>query len=157
MSTATRLAPSPAAQPDWKRALCAQTDPSLFFPDGSGGKVKQDKELAKKVCGRCPIRVACLEWALETGQHAGVWGGLDETERRQLVRQRGDARAHAERGQALVRCLDAQEFIERRAAEGASYRTIAGELGVGHSSVGRACELFQAEREDEMAQGVAAA
>ncbi|MBC9730306.1 WhiB family transcriptional regulator [Streptomyces sp. TRM68367] len=37
---------------------------------------------------RCPGRVRCLEWALDTGQSIGIWGGTSETERRALKRWR---------------------------------------------------------------------
>jgi WhiB family redox-sensing transcriptional regulator len=37
----------------------------------------------------------CLNWALETGQDAGVWGGLSEDERRSLKRRRARARARS--------------------------------------------------------------
>ncbi|MDQ0490161.1 hypothetical protein QO019_005042 [Streptomyces thermodiastaticus] len=33
------------------------------------------------------MREQCLEWALETGQSIGVWGGTSETERRALKRR----------------------------------------------------------------------
>ncbi|MGP5295162.1 WhiB family transcriptional regulator, partial [Corynebacterium casei] len=34
----------------------------------------------------------CLKWALESGQDAGVWGGLSEEERRALKRRRNRGR-----------------------------------------------------------------
>ncbi|MGH8885955.1 MAG: WhiB family transcriptional regulator, partial [Egibacteraceae bacterium] len=34
------------------------------------------------VCATCPVPGQCLEWALETGQDAGVWGGKAEDEGR---------------------------------------------------------------------------
>jgi WhiB family redox-sensing transcriptional regulator len=34
------------------------------------------------------VRFPCLEWSLVTFQDAGVWGGLDEEERRQIRRLR---------------------------------------------------------------------
>jgi len=40
------------------------------------------------VCRSCPMRSPCLEWSLATFQDAGVWGGLDEEERRQIRRLR---------------------------------------------------------------------
>jgi len=61
-------------------ALCAQTDPDAFFPDG-GGSVKQ----AKKVCAKCPVVEDCLQWALSTNERFGVWGGKSERERRALT------------------------------------------------------------------------
>ncbi|MGH8887529.1 MAG: WhiB family transcriptional regulator [Egibacteraceae bacterium] len=61
----------------------------MFFPIGSTGPALDQAERAKAVCVDCPVRVECREWALATGQHDGVWGGLTEDERRQLRRQRG--------------------------------------------------------------------
>ena len=43
---------------------------------------------AKAVCSECAVRDACLEWSLATFQDAGVWGGLDEEERRAIRRRR---------------------------------------------------------------------
>jgi len=42
---------------------------------------------AKQVCARCKVSQACLQWALESGQDSGVWGGLSEDERRALKRR----------------------------------------------------------------------
>ena len=41
---------------------------------------------------RCPVVDTCLKWAIETGQDAGVWGGLGEDERRALKRRTARAR-----------------------------------------------------------------
>jgi WhiB family redox-sensing transcriptional regulator len=74
---------------DWRRkAACAGMDPGLFFPIGSSGLAAEQTERAKAVCAGCQVRVKCLEWALATGQHDGVWGGLSEDERRKLRRRR---------------------------------------------------------------------
>jgi WhiB family transcriptional regulator, redox-sensing transcriptional regulator len=35
----------------------------------------------------------CLQWALESGQGDGVWGGLSESERRYLKRRAARSRA----------------------------------------------------------------
>lgn len=64
-------------------ALCAQTDPEIFFPD-RGGSTRS----AKKVCARCPVRDECLEYALEHGERHGIWGGKSERERRKLEGRR---------------------------------------------------------------------
>ena len=50
-------------------------------------------EEAKKVCNRCIVKEPCLAWALESGQDAGVWGGLSEDERRALKRRAARNRA----------------------------------------------------------------
>lgn len=78
---------------DWRhRAACLTEDPELFFPIGNSGPAIAQIEQAKRVCNRCEVSDVCLKWALETGQDAGVWGGLSEDERRSLKRRTAKAR-----------------------------------------------------------------
>lgn len=83
---------------DWRhRAACLTEDPELFFPIGNSGPAIAQVEQAKRVCNRCAVQDICLKWALDTGQDAGVWGGLSEEERRSLKRRTARAqigRAH---------------------------------------------------------------
>lgn len=73
---------------DWRhRAACRDEDPELFFPVGTTGPALVQTADAKAVCARCPVAAECLTWALETGQDAGVWGGMSEDERRALRRR----------------------------------------------------------------------
>ncbi|MFE9816950.1 WhiB family transcriptional regulator [Streptomyces sp. NBC_00236] len=73
---------------NWRMlAACREEDPDLFFPIGSTGPALVQTEDAKAVCRSCPVRQECLRWALDNGQDAGVWGGLDESERRTLKRR----------------------------------------------------------------------
>lgn len=65
-------------------ASCREVDPELFFPTGTTLAAIIQTDQAKAVCAGCPSRQKCLEWALETGQETGVWGGLGEDERRAL-------------------------------------------------------------------------
>lgn len=68
--------------PDWVAdALCAQTDPEIFFPE----KGKSSAE-AKLVCRSCPVAEECLEFAIVTRQKFGVWGGLSPDERSRVRR-----------------------------------------------------------------------
>ena len=79
---------------DWRdKASCRDTSPELFFPIGTTGPALGQMEQAKAVCRRCPVISQCLAWALESGQDAGVWGGLSEDERRALKRRNARARA----------------------------------------------------------------
>lgn len=71
-----------------EHASCLDQDPDLFFPVGSTGSAVAQADRAKAVCTTCPVRGECLRWALDTCQDAGVWGGLDEEERRVIRRQR---------------------------------------------------------------------
>jgi WhiB family redox-sensing transcriptional regulator len=73
----------------WRRsAACRDINLALFFPVGSTGAAIHQIAAAKSVCRECPVRLACLQYALETHQDDGVWGGHDEVERRELRRRR---------------------------------------------------------------------
>ena len=78
---------------EWEEmARCLHHDPDLFFAPGAA-HVRR----AKAICTRCEVRGECLEYALKTRVDSGVWGGMNERERRALLR----------RQPALVRHLDA--------------------------------------------------
>lgn len=78
---------------DWRhQAACLNEDPELFFPVGNTGPALPQIEEAKGVCRRCDVVETCLRWALDTGQDAGVWGGLSEDERRAMKRRNARAR-----------------------------------------------------------------
>ena len=73
---------------DWRHdAACRDSDPELFFPIGNIGPALAQIEDAKQICQICPVMTDCLQWALETGQEAGVWGGASEDERRAMRRR----------------------------------------------------------------------
>lgn len=76
--------PVDPTQERWQElALCATTDPELFFPE-KGGSTRE----AKRVCAKCPVRETCLEAAMDRDERFGIWGGLSERERRRLKIQR---------------------------------------------------------------------
>jgi WhiB family redox-sensing transcriptional regulator len=85
-----------SARVNWRDdAACGHTDPELFFPVSPTGPGLRQIEEAKRICQGCPARSTCLDWALEHGVAAGIWGGATEEERRAirraLVRQRSRA------------------------------------------------------------------
>ena len=72
----------------WRRqARCLGSDPDLFFPLGSTGRPLAQAEMAKALCLGCDVRGLCLQYALETNQVTGVWGGTTEEERKALRRK----------------------------------------------------------------------
>ena len=76
---------------DWRDdSACLDEDPDLFFPIGTTGPALAQIEEAKAVCRRCPVIAVCRQWALDTRQEFGVWGGLSEDELRS-IRRRGQA------------------------------------------------------------------
>jgi len=64
------------------RPRAATSIRSCFFPVGNAGPALLQISQAKQVCAACPARTPCLQWALDSGQEAGVWGGTSEDERR---------------------------------------------------------------------------
>lgn len=69
---------------DWTlQAKCRGMEDALF-PEGA------DQKRARSICMGCPVRTECLAEALDNRIEWGVWGGMTERERRQLLRQRTD-------------------------------------------------------------------
>jgi WhiB family transcriptional regulator, redox-sensing transcriptional regulator len=78
-------------------AGCAGFDTLLFFPETE----RQDAlevTLAKQVCANCPVREPCLEFALQTLQNNGIWGGATEEERTRMKRARRRCVAQSKSG-----------------------------------------------------------
>ncbi|MFI6496848.1 WhiB family transcriptional regulator [Nonomuraea typhae] len=91
-------------RPDWSwqhRAVCKGEDLVLFFgPDGERQPERDVRERkAKAICGGCPVRRECLDYALSRNEKYGFWAGLNEDERASERRRRMKA---ANRGQARM-------------------------------------------------------
>jgi len=69
-------------------ALCAETDPDVWFPEKGGSAAK-----AKATCRACPARDECLAYALEHDIGFGVWAGKTPEERRKLRQRSGRSQA----------------------------------------------------------------
>jgi WhiB family redox-sensing transcriptional regulator len=68
----------------WRQhAACRGLEPEVFYPAS-----EEQTEEAKAICGECPVREPCLDYALANRERDGVWGGATERERRRLIRQR---------------------------------------------------------------------
>lgn len=96
MSRPSRYAPNTADRPPhWSDdAECREHPyPDLWFtePDGDPTAVVE----AKSVCGRCQVQVECGHGALDRREPHGIWGGMDFTERKELIET---AAAAAEKG-----------------------------------------------------------
>ncbi|HEX2153130.1 MAG TPA: WhiB family transcriptional regulator [Acidimicrobiia bacterium] len=74
--------------PHWQDvAACRDSEPSLFFPVGTTGRAVEQIAEAVAICGTCPVQEACLQYAFESNQESGVWGGYAEEDRRRLRRK----------------------------------------------------------------------
>jgi WhiB family redox-sensing transcriptional regulator len=84
-------------------AACKGQDAALWFPrPGRSTAQARAVATAKAVCAGCPVRAACLEWAVQAGERAGIWGGATARERGHLSRtgkkqQRSRRRADPDR------------------------------------------------------------
>ena len=60
-------------------ASCRGVDAELFFP-----ATEEEASAAQSICNTCPVRLACLAFAIERNERFGVWGGLTDKERARL-------------------------------------------------------------------------
>jgi WhiB family redox-sensing transcriptional regulator len=75
------------------RAACRGPESTLFFPPTASER-KEEREAretkAKSICSECCVQRACLEYALDIREPHGIWGGLNEVERKQIAAQRAN-------------------------------------------------------------------
>ena len=87
----TDLSRLPGPQLDkWEWQLlgaCRAQDTELFFhPEGERGPSRSGRERsAKAVCATCPVIASCRAHALAAREPYGVWGGLSETDREEIL------------------------------------------------------------------------
>ncbi len=81
-----------AAEPTWRGSAQCRTENAVHFFAPSHFERKQEKDAresqARALCQACPVRVACLEHSLAVQEPHGIWGGLNELERRRTLRKR---------------------------------------------------------------------
>jgi WhiB family redox-sensing transcriptional regulator len=72
------------------RAACRGPQASVFFPppqfERKDEKLERERR-AKEICVSCSVRKECLEYALRIKEPHGIWGGLNESERKNLLVQ----------------------------------------------------------------------
>ena len=88
MSDVRRL-PGPVADLwDWQlSAACRELPAEMFFhPEGERGSARHNRERrAKAICAACPVRQSCASHALAVREPYGIWGGLGEQERLDIL------------------------------------------------------------------------
>ncbi len=87
-----RLVPDRSTEPGWRGdAQCRAQNAVHFFPPAHFER-KEEKDAregaARSLCRACPVQTACLEYSLAVQEPHGIWGGLNELERRRLLRKR---------------------------------------------------------------------
>ncbi len=83
---------APHYDEEWQqKAACRGPQASLFFPPVTTERKEERlrrEGRAKAVCKPCPVAKECLEYAIRIEEPHGVWGGLNETERKQVLLKR---------------------------------------------------------------------
>ena len=84
-------------------ASCKGRPPRYWFPvvvDGLRVNAGDPYAYGRSICAGCPVADACLAYALEAREKAGLWGGLDPDERHKLTKGRKPARKAPAHGTA---------------------------------------------------------
>ena len=82
---------------EWQlHGRCRGLDSELFFhPDGDRGPTRSARErAAQAICADCPVIAECARQALASREPYGVWGGLTESDRDEILAGRRPAPAH---------------------------------------------------------------
>ena len=73
------------------RAACRGPQSAVFFPptqfERKEEKLERERR-AKEICQGCSVRQDCLEYAIGIREPHGIWGGLNEVERKQVLARR---------------------------------------------------------------------
>lgn len=101
--------------PDWRASAPCKDEPDAMYPSSHPAEI----EYAKAFCRPCPVIDRCRAWALDTRELLGVWGGLDEEERRDIFRSEGrlgDRPAQGARGPKQPLPKSVTDLFERHAS-----------------------------------------
>ena len=80
------------SEPFWRASAQCRRDNAVHFFAPAHFERKDEKDAregaARALCEICPVRVECLDYALAVEEPHGIWGGMNEFERRRVLRQR---------------------------------------------------------------------
>ena len=88
MAETSRLPRPVADEWEWQyEGACRDLPSEMFFhPDGERGPRRRNREnTAKAVCASCPVIAACRAHALAVQEPYGIWGGLSEDDRLEII------------------------------------------------------------------------
>lgn len=78
-------------------AKCRGMEQTPFFPERGA-----TPEAVRAICHECPVRLACLQYALEEDIRYGIWGGKSARQR-DRIRRKWLAEKRAEKAAAAWR------------------------------------------------------
>ena len=86
-------------EPAWRVAAHCRSKSAGYFFTPSHFERKDERKTreaaARALCGACEVQSQCLTYALTVAEPHGIWGGLNERERRRLLRKRAAEAASA--------------------------------------------------------------
>jgi WhiB family redox-sensing transcriptional regulator len=72
----------------YENPACATVGGDFWFPKNeTAGSNTTEVAIAKSICRRCPHQAECAEWGIQK-EDFGIWGGLNEGQRRLVRRKR---------------------------------------------------------------------
>ena len=87
-----RLVADRLTEPTWRVDAQCRSKNAVHFFAPSHFERKEEKHAregaARALCGACKVQPQCLEYALTVQEPHGIWGGMNELERRRLLRKR---------------------------------------------------------------------
>ena len=73
------------------RAACRGPQSIVFFPpphfERKDEKLEREQR-AKAICTGCGVKGDCLSYSLQIREQHGIWGGLNENERKAMLAER---------------------------------------------------------------------
>jgi WhiB family transcriptional regulator, redox-sensing transcriptional regulator len=83
----------------WRdQAACLEVVTADYDPFFADAKDQQAEAIT--ICETCPVRDACLTFAVRTGQQYGIWGGQPQQTIRSLIALERAGRPHSHRAPA---------------------------------------------------------
>ena len=80
------------SEPVWRAQASCRADNATYFFAPPHFERKQEKDsresVARRLCAGCDVKHECLDYALTVSESHGIWGGMNELERRRLLRRR---------------------------------------------------------------------
>lgn len=125
---------------DWRdRASCLGMDADLWFPHAG-----QSPKPAIRICRACPVILDCLDDSLTQRETNGIRGGLDDVERRRILRHH-DETAGNQRAEALDLYRRLRPELP---SDHAAQRAVGAAIGVAQRTIGKwvAADRIEAAR-----------
>lgn len=70
------------------KASCRGPHAVVFFPPSHAERKDERmarERIAKEICRTCSVAQSCLDYAIRIREANGIWGGLNEAERKQII------------------------------------------------------------------------